>query len=218
MTIQQLLLLLAIALAVLFLLCLVSYTLIAISVVVFRATGLRLSQSQTRRLSPRRTAWLKGLHVLSCAAWVGAAASITVLALVLKPSAESPQALHAANMAVKLLDDALIVPGAVTCVFTGVLLGLLTSYSFTRFYWIVVKTVLALWSLVFGLFILRPWIDAVAEASRSAGPAALQDLGRQCCTPANMVVGFIQFALLVGLIFISVLKPWRRIQTEEPND
>ena len=54
----------------------------------------------------------------------------------------------------KVIDDYLIIVGAVGCVLTGILYGLFTNWGFFRHRWITIKWLLTVLMVAMGIF---PW-------------------------------------------------------------
>ncbi|MDM8544637.1 DUF2269 family protein [Desulfococcaceae bacterium HSG7] len=162
-------------------------------------------------LKTKGTLWLKGIHLLCGACWAGAAFSMVAVSCLAATKATSDETFRMATLCLKLLDDVIIVPTALASVSTGILFSLLTRWGFFKYYWVAIKWVIAIWSVIFGLFILRPWVNELAAAAQIQGMRILSDPAFQCYSPRNFILGMVQLTLLVTQIFISVLKPWKKI-------
>ena len=163
-------------------------------------------------LKTKGTLWLKSIHLFCGACWAGAAFSMVVVSCFAATNADSDEAFITATLCLKLLDDFIIVPTALASVSTGILFSLLTRWGFFKYYWVAMKWVIAVWSVIFGLLILRPWVNELAAAAQIHGMRILSDPAYQCYSPRNFILGMVQLSLLVVQIFISVLKPWKKIK------
>jgi len=68
-------------------------------------------------LGVKSKAWLKGFHVLFACAWLGAALSM-VLVLSMKAQPNSELQLYAVTSSLTVIDDLIIIPGAMGCLLT----------------------------------------------------------------------------------------------------
>lgn len=152
-------------------------------------------------------AWLKGLHMVFCCAWVGTAFSMLLLMYVkgLSPNGDE---LSAILTAIKLLDDVLIIPAALGTFITGLLICGFTHWGFFKYPWVIVKWVVTLVLILFGTFALGPWVNeavAIADVQRAA---ALYNATYIHLREMNLLWGTAQLFILLILIFITTLKPW----------
>lgn len=159
------------------------------------------------RLGSKGRQWLKAIHIFFCCAWVGTGLSMVLLGF-LKTHIPNGDELYAVNACIKLLDDYIIIPSAFGCLISGLLFCWLTQWGFIKFNWVIVKWVATIAQIIFGSFWLGPWTNgstAIADADRIH---ALQNATYLHDRHMNNIWGSTQVALLIVLIFISVLKPW----------
>ncbi|NTW03537.1 MAG: hypothetical protein HGA19_20060 [Oscillochloris sp.] len=161
-----------------------------------------------KKLGANGRAWLKGFHILFTAAWVGAAVCMILLHFSYRPGTGSET--HTVLAALKRIDDWVIIPSAIGSLLTGLLISWLTPWGFFKWRWVTVKWIGTIAVMLFGTFCLGPWLNGM-EAMAAANPqSALQDptflSNRQLMSYA---VGP-QLFLLLFMVFISVLKPWKR--------
>lgn len=161
------------------------------------------------QLTPGQTRWLKILHLLFAAAWVGGAFAL-VLGQYAKASLVDAEDQYAFIACLKLIDDAVIIPGALGSLATGLLYSLFTQWGFVKYRWVAVKWVLTVALILFGTFYLGPWLNGMADISRAERALAAADATYLHCQSMNMLWGPVQLLLTIGLLAISVLKPWRK--------
>ena len=146
---------------------------------------------------------LKGVH-LSCAALnLGGTAGLLGILLVV---GKTPQA----SALLLVLFDWLVAPAYYGLLGTGIIYSLFTSWGFARFYWIVLKWLLALALFVATTFVLAPALTGTgAYAGAVAGNAqfAIYRTSAIGWTGVSLVVLFV-------IVFVSTLKPWGRIERE----
>jgi hypothetical protein len=153
---------------------------------------------------------LLGLHVLAAATWMGGVAALLVLSAVGR-APPSGDALATVRTALQWVDRVLVIPACLGSLATGALLSWRTPWGFFRHAWVTVKWVATLAMILFGILFLGPWVDGTAARAAHLGLAALAEPAY--ARPAGRIEGFgaLQIALLVGMLFLSTVKPaWRR--------
>jgi len=125
-------------------------------------------------------------------------------------SPSSGDELYAVDYSVGLIHDLVAFPSALGCLITGALLCWLTSWGFFKHNWIIVKWAVSTGVFVFSTFWLGSWIREMAAISGSEGLAALHDPTYSACRRMSGIFGRLLHLVLIGLVFISVLKPWKR--------
>jgi len=163
-------------------------------------------KEKMRNIPPTGVKWLKAAHLLFACLWVGGALSVFFIQAVLRAQGAE---LYGMDLAAKLADDLVIIPGALGCLLTGLAYSLFTPWGFFRHRWVAVKWGITVFGVLFGTFFLGPWLNSLAPVSKELGFAALGDYGYMRARDLNMVWGGVQTATLIFAVFISVLKPWR---------
>lgn len=165
------------------------------------------NKADMRKIGGNGRRWLVGFHLFLAAVWVGTAFAMNLITFINGATTNGDE-LYAANAAVKLLDDWLIIPAALGCLFTGLLLSLLTHWGFFRFRWVTVKWVMTVAFVLFGTFFLGPWTNemtAIAGAERAdAWRNEIYLYDRRMV----MIFGAVQTLLLAVTLFITVFRPW----------
>ncbi|NTU84752.1 MAG: hypothetical protein HGA45_36210 [Chloroflexales bacterium] len=153
-------------------------------------------------------AWLKGFHIAFSATWVGAMTCLLLLHLFSRPASGAEA--HAIQAALRHLDDWVIIPSAMGSLLTGLLISWLTPWGFFKWPWVTLKW-LGTFAVIFsGSFLVGPRLNGM-EALAAAEPlGVLQSAAfRGDHQVISLVVGP-QVLLLLFMVFISVLKPWKR--------
>ncbi|TGE37245.1 hypothetical protein E4K67_15405 [Desulfosporosinus fructosivorans] len=152
-------------------------------------------------------AWLKGFHVLFACAWLGAALSM-ILVLSMKAQPNSELQLYAVTSSLTVIDDFIIIPSAIGCLLTGLLYSVFTKWGFTKFYWIIFKWVTIILQIAMGTFFLGPWLNNMSKISNQIGFKPSENYQYISNFNLNLYFGMIQAALLIVVVFVSILKPW----------
>jgi hypothetical protein len=150
--------------------------------------------------------YLKYLHIMSSCLWLGAGFSVMVL-LHLGRLAGSGDALSAFNVAIRHLDNFLIIPSAASSFLSGVALCQVANLGLTSCRWVVTKWTVTVVAMVFGALCLAPWMSQLAVLSEALGFIALADPGYFHTYYLDVIFGALQTIILLYLMLISVLKP-----------
>lgn len=139
--------------------------------------------------------------------WVGGAFAMLLL-LAYMPVADV-YGMRAYSTVLKQIDDWLIIGGANGCVLTGLIYGFWTKWGFFRHRWIAVKWFLTAFMMVSGTFIMGPCVNENAAQSTDLAFYLMSDssFGHNVTTIIHW--GILQVVLLVLVIAISVIKPWK---------
>lgn len=164
------------------------------------------------RLSASGQKWLKGMHLVAVACWIGGAVALPALYF-LKPGATDGGVLYGMNQAAHHVDNwVVVIPGAFGCLLTGLAYSLLTGWGFIRHGWVILKWVTTLSAIIFGTFCLGPWEQAMVEISGRLGMGAVTDAAYLYNEQMNFTWGCVQVAVLLATVFISIFKPWKNLR------
>ncbi|MDR1042132.1 MAG: hypothetical protein LBR80_18575 [Deltaproteobacteria bacterium] len=152
---------------------------------------------------------LKIIHIFFASLWVGGAVTLNAALLLLGP-AETMGELLGYNYAAKLIDDAIIVPGAMGCLITGVLISGLTPWGFFRHRWVTVKYVMTVVCIVVGIVVLGPTVNDQPAITMELGVAAYADPIYHSNYVHCLLGGAFQLTSILFMLSISSLKPWQR--------
>jgi hypothetical protein len=115
--------------------------------------------------------------------------------------------LNTTYILVDILDKAILRGGAIGALITGILLSVLTQWGMIRFYWIMVKEIFTVFSIVVGSM-LSGWNDNAISMTAMQGLKAIHN---PLYTTNRMMIFigiFFEIVSLSGVIVISVFKPW----------
>jgi hypothetical protein len=161
-----------------------------------------------KKLGGTGRAWLKGFHILFTAAWVGAALCMMLAHLSYHP--ETGAEMHGVLATLKLIDDWVIIPSAIGSLLTGLLISWLTPWGFFKWRWVTVKWVLTIAIMLAGTFVLGPWLNAMEAMAALDPQRVLHDSVFLSNRQSTQLAVVPQVLFLFFMVFISVLKPWKR--------
>lgn len=128
-----------------------------------------------------------------------------------RPSANSLEFLYNQTTAL-FIDYALVIPGAILTVITGIIYGLKTKWGFFKHRWLLVKWIVGVSIILIGTFGLHPIaLETIEQATLSANDAI--------CFPTDYfgikldIINIMALLRSIGLIFliwVSVIKPWKK--------
>jgi len=151
------------------------------------------------------------VHVTCSVAWIGAVAAFLVLA-VQGVTREESEIVRAAYLGMNAIGLYVIVPLSMAALLTGLIQALGTPWGLLRHYWVVAKlglTLLATLLLLLHQFIAVARAAAIASATPVGQPFDVGSLGSQLVFDAAAAL-----VVLVGIVAISVFKPWGRTRAE----
>ncbi|MDR1607250.1 MAG: DUF2269 family protein [Deltaproteobacteria bacterium] len=160
-----------------------------------------------KKLGSRGQKVLKTLHLIAAGLWVGGAVGLTLLIVCLGPATSGPELLGY-NLAAILVDDLVIIPGAMGCLITGLLISGLTPWGFFKRRWILIKWILTVFCILFGTFYLGPPVNNQPAITTELGLEALNDAQYHANYIKNIIGGIFQLLALAFMVIISVFKPW----------
>jgi len=170
------------------------------------------------KLKARGVRWLKGMHLITVACWVGGAVALMMLYFV-KGDVTDGRVLYGINRSIHHVDMAVVViPGAFGCLLTGLLYATFSHWGFFRHPWLIFKWIVTIAAILFGTFFLGPWETAMMEISGTPGIAVLTDEAYRYNERMNLIFGGIQCLVLLCTVFVSVFKPWRRKRLAATGD
>lgn len=161
-------------------------------------------------LKSRSMKALKIFHLLGASCWVGGAVSMISLNIA-SAGAGREGMLYGINYSSHVLDMWVVITlGLGICVFTGLLYGLLTPWGFFRQRWVAVKWLVTGFCFASGWIFLGRWEAALLALSEAAGTAALHEAAYQQVRALHLAGSLLQLGLLIFLVAVSVIRPWKK--------
>jgi hypothetical protein len=145
---------------------------------------------------------LLSAHLVSSIGWLGAVGAFLALAVVGLACGSEPM-VRGAYLAMQVTAWFVILPLAVVAVLSGVVSSLTTRWGLFRYYWVVLKLLIALLATGVLLMHLSP-IDLLATSAGQTG-----DLGHDLDQARTLMVyaSVAAVVVLLALIALSVFKP-----------
>lgn len=167
-----------------------------------------LAPVRNRPATPRRTLRRTTLvvHLISAGAWIGIDVIVAVLVLTGRFAGDAATR----GLAYQALGSFVVWPmltAGLTCLASGLVLGLATRWGLLRYWWVAVKLTLNLVLCVLILVLLRPGMGDVRAYGRdlSAGTPADGSMSTLFFPPA------VSLTALTLATVLAVTKPWGRI-------
>ena len=166
-----------------------------------------------KKLSAKETKTLKIFHLLFSFMWLGGAIALAVISFFITPNNPSEALIYARIL--DFIDIWMIVVGAMGAFFTGLIYSIWTNWGFYKHKWILVKWIIVIIQIAYGTFILGPWVEhniQIAEtmsSNLSNYPVYFENLTK------ISIGGTIQLFFLVFIVYLSVIKPWKKNKTKK---
>lgn len=151
---------------------------------------------------------LKLLHLLCNFMWIGGGISMMLLLMGTLP--QESHELYMKSVALKKIDDWLIITGASGCVITGLVYGIGTKWGFFRQRWITVKWVLTIFMVGTGTFLMGPCVNGNVYNVNDIAKYTLDNTTFWHNVDQIVFWGIIQIIVLFFTVAISVYKPWKK--------
>ncbi|MDR2461268.1 MAG: DUF2269 domain-containing protein [Deltaproteobacteria bacterium] len=149
---------------------------------------------------------LKILHLITACLWLGGAVGLYLIVFLLTKG-DSAGEIYGYNIAGKLIDDLVIIPGAIGCLLTGLIYSLFSNWGFFKQRWLLIKWILTVYCVLFGTFFLGPKINNQPLIAKEIGLDALTNPTYLSHLGALTIGGLIQVCILIFMIYLSVFKP-----------
>ncbi|GHO93187.1 hypothetical protein KSF_032350 [Reticulibacter mediterranei] len=164
-----------------------------------------------KKLTITQRRWLISAHILFSIIWIGTSLCLLILALTALGTSD-PSMLHIIYLLAEVLDKTLIWGSSIGALATGFLLSILTHWGLLRFYWIIVKEVLSIFSFALGYAGLHTWLTHLgtmtavqsSDTIQAAYPLTLHIYIAGCT---------LELAALVIMVIISVFRPWGQFKS-----
>jgi len=161
-----------------------------------------------KKLNPTGVKILKMFHLLFAIMWIGGA--LAMMSVIYLSDAQTSGEMYMRLRALQIIDDYLIVPGAMATLVVGIIYGIFTNWGFFKHRWLLVKWILTILQAGFGTFFLGPWLNNNVDIIRATGEAAFTNPVFLNNLSMSKTGGTAQAIILLSYIVISVLKPWKK--------
>ncbi|WP_291860421.1 hypothetical protein [Marinilabilia sp.] len=151
---------------------------------------------------------LKMVHLFLVVMWIGGATSLLLVLFFVYP--ETGDELFMKSRIIQVIDDFIIIPGAMGNLLIGIVYGVWSGFGFFKHYWITVKWVLTVAQILFGTFFLGPWVNGNVKLANTLREQAFANEVFQYNFQQSAFGGTVQLFLLLVMLVISVQKPWGR--------
>lgn len=166
-----------------------------------------------KMLSPKGMKILKFVHVLCAMFWVGALTGMWALSFW---PVESGDEMYMLLNAILLLDNAVLIPGALILYVTAIIYGKKTNFGFFKYRWITAKWIISLVLTIVGTFYFHPTVMNAIDIVDKGRDAVLNDPQVLSAVTVARWSAW-QFAALLAIVVISVFKPWKKKQPGKPS-
>lgn len=160
-----------------------------------------------KKFSANEIKILKTSHLILVMMWV---VGVVAMGVIYFARPQSGDELYTYFRIMRLIDDMVVIPGAILTVVTGVIYGMFTNWGFFKHKWIIVKWILGIIIIIVGTFVFSPWLDQCLSLSDTMRDSALSDPYILQYTPLIAISAGVQSIALFFLIGVSVFKPWKK--------
>ncbi|MFD0590951.1 hypothetical protein ACFQZE_23430 [Paenibacillus sp. GCM10027627] len=162
------------------------------------------------RLSQKKKSLLVAIHVIAASAWIGGTLGMLILALHLQFGTHNEQLTYTI-FSMEIIDESLLKYPALVTLLTGVLLSVWTQWGLFKHYWVAIKLVLTVATILIGIFFLNKWTASLADFIHHAGYFALENESFQQKWLSIVVTSSFNVFCLFFMVFITYLKPFGKI-------
>jgi uncharacterized membrane protein len=163
------------------------------------------------RLNQKKKQLIVALHVISAASWIGGTMGLILLLIYLKSAANGEQLAYTLS-SMEVIDDNLLKYPALLTLLTGVLLSVWTQWGLVKHYWVAIKLVLTVATIMMGILFLDNWTASLGEMIEDMGLATLQSREFQTTWSSIIVMAGFNLASLLLMVFITYFKPFGKIK------
>ena len=161
-----------------------------------------------KKLNPQGVKILKMFHLFFAILWIGGGLALVILFFSVNPA--NGDELYMKSRVIQIIDDYLIIPGAMASLFIGVIYGIWTNWGFFKYRWLIVKWIMTVVQILFGTFVLGPWVNENVEIASQLRDMAMDDTTLLHNVKMSQIWGTVQVTILVlAFIVVSVQKPWK---------
>ena len=161
-----------------------------------------------KKLSPKWTRLLKFLHIIFVSLWLVGVISIVIIILLSDPN--DSMELYGINLSLLIIDDFIIIPGAIGTVLTALVYSIFTHWGWFKFNWLKGKWIITGLGMFLGALFLRPWLVEMVDISKDLGIDALDDSRYVFLQNMIIIMGIFQVIIILIAFYLAVFKPWNK--------
>jgi uncharacterized membrane protein len=163
------------------------------------------------KLTQKKKSILVAIHVLSVASWIGGTLAMILLAFYLKSGANDEQLLYT-MASMEVIDENLLKYPALLTLLTGILLSVWTQWGLVKHYWVLLKFVLTLLTIMIGILFLSKWTAGLGELIEDIGFLSLQNEEFNSTWLSIVITSIFNLLCLCFMTFITYLKPFGKVK------
>ena len=166
------------------------------------------SVNSMRTLKPLpRKIWVF-THVAVSVGWFGGGYAMLVMAIVAMTDAGTPLR-PAAYELMRISDNAIMIPGSLGALITGLVVGLGTRWRVLRHWWVVTKLLLTIGGMAFAYLYIAQRVETALDMALRIGPTEPHtDIAP--LAPGIVAGSSLMLVVLLTTTWLSVRKPWGR--------
>ena len=166
----------------------------------------RAKNRKMKKLPSNAIKILKICHLLFSVMWLGGAMVLTIVSFSVIPSTFQEARIYAHLL--DFIDKWMIIVGANGILVTGLVYSIWTNWGFTKYRWVIVKWTIVVLQILYGTFVLGPWITENINIVEGVDPGIFPNETFSSNLRKTAVWGSLQAIFLLFLFVISVWKPW----------
>lgn len=159
------------------------------------------------RLNQKTKNGLVAIHVISVASWIGGTLGMILLGIYLRSAASAEQLAYILG-SMEVIDENLLKYPALLTLLTGVLLSIWTQWGLVKHYWVAIKLVLTVITIMLGILFLDDWTASLAVLIDDLGFATLQNQTFQTTWLSIIMMACFNLLCLLLMVFITYYKPF----------
>ncbi|XEC93300.1 hypothetical protein AB6A23_18245 [Paenibacillus tarimensis] len=165
------------------------------------------------KLSMKKKQLLIAIHVLSVVCWLGGALCMLLLGWYMLKSENGEQLYYTLDN-MHVIDVVMIRYTALAALLTGLALSLWTHWGLFNYYWIVIKLILTVSLIAFGIVYMGDWLSQVIRIGEHERILALKDESFLNASYSLIGGAIANITALVFMTAISYFKPFGKISNK----
>ena len=162
-----------------------------------------------KKFSAIQRKWLTIIHIITVIIYFGGVLATLMLTLITTTEfCSAGEQIYAAHLFAKYSDWFLIIPGGLGSLLTGVWLAARGQGGVTKYYWVLVKTLVLIGSILYGATFIRISFEETVRLSQFLVNAPVYDPAYLHSRWMMLINTYIALASLLFMLIISYLRPW----------